>query len=89
MGIETYDSKRQGVGSPLLTEHRVGHRGFIRATIPQLLAGGRRLGTDPLAVVSPFGLGVLDLAVGQPVYDRAKARGELVEVQDFFLELTR
>ena len=75
--------------SPHLTEQRVGHRGFIHATIPQLLAGERRLGTDRPVVVSPFGLGVLDLAVGQWVYEKAKARGELVEVPDFFWELTR
>jgi ornithine cyclodeaminase len=75
--------------SPHLTEQRVGHRGFIHATIPQLLAGERRPGTDRPVVVSPFGLGVLDLAVGQWVYDRAKARGQLIEVPDFFWELTR
>ena len=75
--------------SPHLTEQRVGHREFIHATIPQLLAGERRLGTDRPVVVSPFGLGVLDLAVGKWVYDRAKALGEQVEVPDFFWELTR
>ena len=32
---------------------------------------------------------VLDLAVGSWVYARAKERGELVEVPDFFWELTR
>jgi len=75
--------------SPHLTEQRVGHRGFIHATIPHLLAGAQPLGTDRPVVVSPFGLGVLDLAVGKWVYDRAKALGELVEVPDFFWELTR
>jgi 2,3-diaminopropionate biosynthesis protein SbnB len=75
--------------SPHLTEQRVGHRGFIQATISQLLAGERRLGTDRPVVVSPFGLGVLDLALGKWVYDIAKSRGELVEVPDFFWDLTR
>jgi 2,3-diaminopropionate biosynthesis protein SbnB len=75
--------------SPHLTEQRVGHRRFIHATIPELLAGGRRPPTDRPVVVSPFGLGVLDLAVGQWVHERARARGELVEVPDFFWELTR
>lgn len=72
-----------------LTEQRVGHRRFIHATIPQLLEGEQKLGTDRPVVISPFGLGVLDLAVGKWVYDRAKARGEIVEVPDFFWELTR
>ena len=75
--------------SPHLTEQRVGHRRFIHATIPQLLAGGCRMQSDRPIVVSPFGLGVLDLAVGKWVYDRAKARGEIVDVPDFFWELTR
>jgi ornithine cyclodeaminase len=72
-----------------LTEQRVGHREFIHATIPELLAGRCRPPTDRPVVVSPFGLGVLDLAVGKWVHDRARARGELVEVPDFFWELTR
>jgi 2,3-diaminopropionate biosynthesis protein SbnB len=75
--------------SPHLTEQRVGHRGFIHATIPELLSGGGRPGTDRPVVVSPFGLGVLDLAVGKWVHDQARTRGELVEVPDFFWELTR
>jgi N-[(2S)-2-amino-2-carboxyethyl]-L-glutamate dehydrogenase len=75
--------------SPHLTEKRVGHREFIHATIPQLLAGERRPGVDRPVVVSPFGLGVLDLAVGRWVYNRARACGELVEVPDFFWELSR
>jgi ornithine cyclodeaminase len=75
--------------SPHLTEQRVGHRDFIHATISQLLAGRGLPGTDRPVVVSPFGLGVLDLAVGKWVYDRAKARGELVEVPDFFGDLNR
>ena len=72
-----------------LTEQRLGHRRFIHATIPQLLAGEARPGADRPVVVSPFGLGVLDLALGMWVYDRAKERGELVELPDFFWEMTR
>jgi ornithine cyclodeaminase len=75
--------------SPHLTEQRLGHRRFIHATIPQLLAGADGPGADRPVVVSPFGMGVLDLAVGKWVYDQAKERGELVEVPDFFWELTR
>jgi N-[(2S)-2-amino-2-carboxyethyl]-L-glutamate dehydrogenase len=72
-----------------LTEQQLGHRRFIHATIPQLLAGAGQLGTDRPIIVSPFGLGVLDLAVGKWVYEQAKERGELVEVPDFFAELVR
>ena len=75
--------------SPHLTERRLGHRRFLHATIPELLEGKVRLGTDRPIIVSPFGLGVLDLAVGKWIYDRAKARGEIVEQPDFFWEMSR
>jgi len=38
-------------------------------------------------VFSPFGLGVLDVAVGKWLYDRALAAGEAVPVPDFFAPL--
>ena len=40
-------------------------------------------------VFSPFGLGVLDLAVGKYVYDRLAASAELGVVDGFFHELRR
>jgi ornithine cyclodeaminase len=40
-------------------------------------------------VFSPFGLGVLDLAVGKFVYDRLRHAGALHVVEDFFHELKR
>jgi ornithine cyclodeaminase len=50
-----------------------------RATVP----AGRPV------VFSPFGLGVLDLAVGRHVYDRLAHEGELHIVDEFFNELRR
>ena len=40
-------------------------------------------------VFSPFGLGVLDLAVGKYVYDHLSEGGELRPVDGFFHELQR
>ena len=40
-------------------------------------------------VFSPFGLGVLDLAVGKYVYDRVRDEGSLHVVDDFFHDLRR
>ncbi len=44
---------------------------------------------DRPVVFSPFGLGVLDLAVGKYVYDEVARSGELHVVDDFFHELRR
>jgi hypothetical protein len=40
-------------------------------------------------VFSPFGLGVLDLAVGKYVYDEVARAGQLHLIDGFFAELRR
>jgi 2,3-diaminopropionate biosynthesis protein SbnB len=67
-----------------LTEQRTGNRDFLNGTVGDLLHG--RVARQPgrAAIFSPFGLGVLDLAVGKWVYDRVTAAGKGVRVDDFF-----
>lgn len=50
-----------------LAEQLVGHRGFITATLVEIVNGTARRRPDAPAVFSPFGLGVLDLAVARLV----------------------
>jgi ornithine cyclodeaminase len=75
--------------SPHLTEQRVGHRDFIDGTLADVMAGRVVPPADRPVVFSPFGLGVLDLAVGKLVYDRVAGSGGLQVVDEFFEERGR
>ncbi|MFD7027569.1 2,3-diaminopropionate biosynthesis protein SbnB [Streptomyces sp. NPDC059917] len=75
--------------SPHLAEQLVGHRDFIDGTLYDVMTGKVTPPADRPVVFSPFGLGVLDLAVGKHVYDTLRARDELSVVGGFFHETTR
>ncbi|MFD5767241.1 2,3-diaminopropionate biosynthesis protein SbnB [Streptomyces sp. NPDC127049] len=75
--------------SPHLTEMLTGNRDFVAGTLADVMSGRVSVPADRTVVFSPFGLGVLDLAVGKYVYDRLARSGELVVVDDFFAELDR
>ncbi|MEV6742475.1 2,3-diaminopropionate biosynthesis protein SbnB [Streptomyces sp. NPDC051104] len=70
--------------SPHLAEQAVGHRDFIDGTIAQVLLGEIKPQPDRPQIVSPFGLGVLDLSVGRHVYQVASDEGAVTSVPDFF-----
>lgn len=75
--------------SPHLAEQKYGDRHFVTGTLAQFIKGEVTTGTDKPVIFSPFGLGVLDLAVGLHVFRAARASGEAVEIADFFGETTR
>lgn len=75
--------------SPHLAERLSGGRSFVTGTLAQLIRGKCQVGKERPIIFSPFGLGLLDLAVGKWVYDVATARGEAVAVPDFFYEMER
>lgn len=67
-----------------LAEQLVGHRDFIRCNLADVLAGVEPVRKDGKPVVfSPFGLGVLDLAVGKHAYDFARERGLGTSIEQF------
>jgi ornithine cyclodeaminase len=75
--------------SPHLAEQLTGNRDFVHGTLDEVMAGRVTPPADQPLVFSPFGLGVLDLAVGKYVYDEVASAGDLRVVDDFFHELRR
>lgn len=75
--------------SPHLTEQLTGSRDFVHGTLDDVMAGRVSVPRNRPVVFSPFGLGVLDLAVGGFVHDRVARSGELRIVDDFFHERRR
>ncbi|MES1240027.1 MAG: 2,3-diaminopropionate biosynthesis protein SbnB [Acidobacteriota bacterium] len=68
-----------------LAEQQTGNRDFIRCTIADLVTGEApaKKSEDQITIVSPFGLGVLDLAVGQLARDRARETGRGTVIENF------
>jgi N-[(2S)-2-amino-2-carboxyethyl]-L-glutamate dehydrogenase len=75
--------------SPHLAEQLTGNRDFLLGTLDDVMSGLVTVPTDRPVVFSPFGLGVLDLAVGKYVYDEVVRSGELNVIDEFFHELRR
>ena len=75
--------------SPHLVEQLTGSRDFLAGTLDEVMAGRVTVPADRPVVFSPFGLGVLDLAVGKYVYDKMVSSGDLHVIDDFFHELRR
>ena len=76
--IDHVDRERTSIH---LATTQVGHRDFVEASIGELLDGAiewRR--DDQVTVVSPFGLGVLDIALASWVLDRAQSAGSYTAV---------
>lgn len=72
-----------------LTEQQLGHRDFLAGTLADVMAGHVDVPPERTVIFSPFGLGVLDIAVGKWVYDRVASTGEIQIIDGFFSELSR
>jgi N-[(2S)-2-amino-2-carboxyethyl]-L-glutamate dehydrogenase len=72
-----------------LTEMATGHRHFVSGTLVDVLE--KKVIPDPARprIFSPFGLGVLDLAVGHLVFEAARSSTAAIEVPNFFSTSTR
>jgi ornithine cyclodeaminase len=72
-----------------LTEMETGNRSFVAGNLVDVL--DKRVAPDRRRprIFSPFGLGVLDLAVGNLVLEAAIASGKAIPVPDFFSSSAR
>lgn len=79
------DSVCRAQTSVHLAEQYVGHRDFLRCALPDILLGRSPARTDGggLTVFSPFGMGILDLALGKLVFDLALQEGRGLILDSF------
>jgi ornithine cyclodeaminase len=75
--------------SPHLAAQRTGDSSFVTGTLYDVLRGEVTPPTDRPLIFSPFGLGVLDLALGKHVWTTAIERRLATPVPNFFWELSR
>jgi 2,3-diaminopropionate biosynthesis protein SbnB len=75
--------------SPHLAEQLTGNRDFLAGTLDDVMTGRVAVPAGRPVVFSPFGLGVLDLAVGDFVHREVARSGQLHVVDGFFSELSR
>jgi ornithine cyclodeaminase len=66
-----------------LAEMALGHRGFVDGTIAEMMTGLVKPDPSRPRVFSPFGMGILDVAVADEIHRHAASSGGLTEV-DFF-----
>jgi ornithine cyclodeaminase/alanine dehydrogenase-like protein (mu-crystallin family) len=75
--------------SPHLAEQRTGSRDFVTGTLAEIMLGRQSVNRSRPIIFSPFGMGILDLAVGKWVYDQAVAAGQEQRLSNFFYETVR
>ncbi|MFG2888283.1 2,3-diaminopropionate biosynthesis protein SbnB [Streptomyces sp. NPDC048248] len=75
--------------SPHLAEQLTGSRDFVTGTLAGVLNGDVAVAADRPVIFSPFGLGVLDLAVGAYVLQQAREAGTAIAIPQFFGETRR
>lgn len=75
--------------SPHLAAQKVGNHDFIAGTIADLVLGRIEPDRSKASIFSPFGLGVLDLALARTVLAESDWYSGTLTVPDFFPELRR
>lgn len=86
--VDDVDHVLRAETSVHLAERKVGNRGFVRCTLADVMVGTQppRRDSAGTVVFSPFGLGVLDLAVGGLALKHALAQRRGTTVDGFFAD---
>ena len=84
--VDDIDHCMNGNTSPHLAEQITGRRDFVRYTLPGILVSGDAPDKSKPIIFSPFGMGILDLAVGKYVYEKARADDKLISIPNFFAD---
>lgn len=87
--VDDVDHCLKAATSLYLTEQEVGNREFVTGTIDRLVQGKLALDSQKPTIYSPFGMGILDLAVASYVYQQSALETTTVTVPDFFYETKR
>ena len=87
--VDDIDHVMKANTSPHLAEQQTGNRDFVNGTLADVMQGRRSVDRGRPIVFSPFGMGMLDVAVGKWVYDQAVAAGQDLRLSDFFYETVR
>jgi len=72
-----------------LTAKLHGHHNFIYGTIGEILNDKISIPQNVLKIYSPFGMGMLDVALGNYIYEQVKQEGEGECITDFFYDQAR
>jgi ornithine cyclodeaminase len=85
--VDDIDHALKAKTSLHLTEIKTGNRDFVSSTIAELLLEEKTLPTSQTIIYSPFGMGILDLAIGKFVVDEVESNA--VHIDNFFHDLVR
>jgi N-[(2S)-2-amino-2-carboxyethyl]-L-glutamate dehydrogenase len=82
--VDDIDHCLKASTSTHLAEKDVGNRNFINGEIHQLIQGNVLLDLQKPIIYSPFGMGILDLALAEYIYQEAASKNSTIDIIDFF-----